>query len=236
MAQIYLEQRETTNAAIQLKSIVEEDPGNGQVFYLLGRLAYDDHNLKDAEDYFRRSLMLSDDNQDAYYKLAEVQINLERGPEALETLKKERTKFGDGFIVEYLMALASVAEKDFASAIKEFTAAEVIAKAADAKLLTGEFYFDAGAACERKGDFEQAEKYFDKSLELSPNSAEALNYLGYMLADRNVKLEKARVLIEKAVKIKPGSAALTSDSLGWVLYRLKKPQDDLGSILEAIKF
>ena len=111
MAQIYLEQHDTTNAAVQLQAMADEDPGNGQVYYLLGRLAYDDHKLQDAQDYFRRSLLLSDDNQDAYYKLAEVQINLQQGPEALETLKKERTKFGDGFIVEYLMALASVAEK-----------------------------------------------------------------------------------------------------------------------------
>ena len=234
MAQVYLEQHDSIDAADQLKAIADEDPGNGQVYYLLGRLAYDDHKLPDAEDYFRRSLILSDDNQDAYYKLAEVQINLQRGPEARETLKKERTKFGDGFIVEYLMALASVAEKDYASAVKDFTAAEVIAKAGDPKMLNGEFYFDAGAACERKGDFEQAEKYFDKSLELSPNSPEALNYLGYMLADHNVKLEKARVLIEKAVRIKPDSAAYM-DSLGWVLYRLKKPQEALGRIQEAVK-
>ncbi len=234
MAQIYLQQQDTTNATAQLKAIAEEDPGNGQVYYLLGRLAYDDRRMQEAEDYFHRTLVLSDDNQDAYYKLAEVQINLQHPADALETLKKERTKFGDGFIVEYLMALASVAEKDYTNAVSAFTSAEVIAKAADPKLLNGEFYFDAGAAYERKGDYVQAEKYFDKSLELAPNSPEALNYLGYMLADRGVKLEKARELIERAVKMKPDSAAYM-DSLGWVLYRLKKPQEALGRIQEAIK-
>lgn len=234
MAQIYLQDQDTTNAAAQLKAIAEEDPGNSQVYYLLGRLAYDDRRLPDAEDYFHKTLMLSDDNQDAFYKLAEVQISLQHPAEALDTLRKERVKFGDGFVVEYLMALASVAEKDYTNAVNAFTGAEVIAKAADPKLLSGEFYFDAGAAYERKGDYEQAEKYFDKSLELSPNSAEALNYLGYMLADRNVKLDKARLLIEKAVKMKPESAAYM-DSLGWVLYRLKKPQEALERIQEAIK-
>ena len=49
-----------------------------------------------------------------------------------------------------------------------------------------------------------------------------------------MKLEKARVLIERAVKIKPDSPAYM-DSLGWVLYRLKKPQEALGRIQEAIK-
>lgn len=234
LAEIYLQGQDSTNAAEQLKAIAEDDPGNGQVYYLLGRLAYDDRRLPEAEDYFHKTLLLSDDNRDAYFKLAEVQIDLQHTKEAVETLQKEREKFGVGFISRYLMGLAYVEEKEFTNAVNEFTGAEVIAKATDPKLLSAGFYFDAGAACERKGDFEEAEKYFDKSLELSPNFPAALNYLGYMLADRGVQLEKARGLIEKAVKMEPKSAAYM-DSLGWVLYRLKKPQEALARIQEAIK-
>ena len=69
---------------------------------------------------------------------------------------------------------------------------------------------------------------------MSPNYPEALNYLGYMLADHGVKLEKARELIEKAVKIEPKSTTYM-DSLGWVLYRLKKPKEALERIQEAIR-
>ena len=69
--------------------------------------------------------------------------------------------------------------------------------------LTGYFYFEAAAAYERKGDFDRAEELFEKSLKLEPDMAEALNYYGYMLADHGVKLDKARGLIEKAVKQEP---------------------------------
>jgi tetratricopeptide (TPR) repeat protein len=46
-----------------------------------------------------------------------------------------------------------------------------------------------------------------------------LNYLGYMNADRGVRLDEARGLLEKAVALDPGNGAYL-DSLGWAFYRL----------------
>jgi len=48
-----------------------------------------------------------------------------------------------------------------------------------------------------------------------------LNYLGYMLADRNVKLEEAFGMIKKAVDLDPANGAYL-DSLGWAYFRLGK--------------
>jgi len=234
IAEVYLEHRDYTNAATQLKAIAADDPGNGQVYYLLGRLALDARNLPEAEDYFHRTLVLTEENQDAYFKLAGVQIDLEKGGEALATLDKAEARFGSGFAISYLRGLACVEQKDYTNAVKQFTSAEVIANSTDPKALSAGFYFDAGAACERKGDYEEAEQYFNKSLALAPDYPEALNYLGYMWADRGVKLEHARELIEKAVLLRPKSAAY-QDSLAWVLYRLNKPQEALGCIQQAVK-
>jgi len=48
-----------------------------------------------------------------------------------------------------------------------------------------------------------------------------LNYLGYMLADQNVRLQEAQDLIRRAVKLDPNNYAFL-DSLGWVYYRLNR--------------
>jgi tetratricopeptide (TPR) repeat protein len=48
-----------------------------------------------------------------------------------------------------------------------------------------------------------------------------LNYLGYMLADRNVRLDEAQQLIQKAVDLEPSNYAFL-DSLGWVYYRMNR--------------
>ena len=45
----------------------------------------------------------------------------------------------------------------------------------------------------------EAEKYFEKCLQLAPDFADAMNYLGYMWAEHGVKLAQARELIEKAL-------------------------------------
>jgi len=123
-------------------------------------------------------------------------------------------------------------QKNFDKALPHFTAAEVVAQATDPRLLTEEFYFQFGAACERSGDLAQASKYFEKSLQIAPNFSEALNYLGYMWAEHGENLDKARDMIERAVKAEPKNAAYL-DSLGWVLYKLNQPKEALPYALQA---
>ena len=235
LADIYLRGKKYQAAAAELKAIVQDDPANSKAYYLLGSLADDEKKFAEAADYFQKTLLLNDNFQEAYYDLARVQIDLNQSQQALATLETARVKFGRGFDSEVFSALAYEKQKDYTNAVNHFTSAEVIAKATDPKRLNGGFYFDQGAACERAGDFDQAEKCFEKSLELTPNFTEALNYLGYMWADRGIKLEQARDLIEKAVRLEPKSPAFL-DSLGWVLYKLNRPQEALPNVQKAIEF
>ena len=82
-------------------------------------------------------------------------------------------------------------------------------------------WFMLGAIYERQNKFEQAEQEFRKVLEQNPNNAPALNYYGYMLADRGVRLDEATSLIQKAVKREPNNGAYL-DSLGWAYYKQNK--------------
>ncbi|MBC3861212.1 tetratricopeptide repeat protein [Undibacterium jejuense] len=67
----------------------------------------------------------------------------------------------------------------------------------------------------------QMETLLRKVIELAPNSQHAYNALGYSFADRNIKLEEALVLIEKANQLAPDDPFIL-DSLGWVKFRLAK--------------
>ena len=80
-------------------------------------------------------------------------------------------------------------------------------------------WFTRGAMLEKQKKNDAAEKEFRKVLEVDPDNAGALNYLGYMLADRNVRLQEALGLITKALDKEPNNGAYL-DSLGWVYYRL----------------
>jgi tetratricopeptide (TPR) repeat protein len=81
--------------------------------------------------------------------------------------------------------------------------------------------FLRGSIYERQKKFEQAEEVFRKVLVTDPQSATVLNYLGYMLADRGVKLDEALIMIKKAVELEPANGAYL-DSLGWAYFKLGK--------------
>jgi tetratricopeptide (TPR) repeat protein len=83
----------------------------------------------------------------------------------------------------------------------------------------GELTFLLAAALERSGQFQEAVATFRQLLAKEPDNASALNYLGYMFADRGENLQEAKELIEKAVALDPLSGAYL-DSLGWVYFRL----------------
>lgn len=79
--------------------------------------------------------------------------------------------------------------------------------------------FVVGSLYERQKKYTQAEQAFRQVLEKDPNNSMTLNYLGYMLADRNVRLEEALNLIKRAVELDPQNGAYL-DSLGWAYFRL----------------
>lgn len=79
--------------------------------------------------------------------------------------------------------------------------------------------FLLGSMYERQKKYEQAEETFKKVLANDNSNATALNYLGYMLADRGVRLDEALGYIKRAVELEPQNGAYL-DSLGWVYYKM----------------
>ena len=94
-------------------------------------------------------------------------------------------------------------------------------------------YFLLGAMFEKQKKYAPAEAQFRKVIESNPRSANALNYLGYMFADRGVHLEEADGMIRKALEIDPHNGAYL-DSLGWVNYRMNKLDEAERNLREAI--
>ena len=232
LTNIYLRASDRKRAAEQLQAILRDEPTNPEVHYYLGRLALEDKKPAEAADHFSKTLLLSPELEAAYYFLALAQLDLDRGAEALATLDKARKKFPQSFAMEFYTALAYSRQKSYTEALKHFVAAEVIAKATDPSQLNEGFYFQVGATCERKGDYAGAEQYFQKSLQVAPDFAETLNYLGYMWAEHGLKLDKARELIEKAIKAEPKNAAFL-DSMAWVLFKLNQPAEALPYALKS---
>lgn len=118
-------------------------------------------------------------------------------------------------------------------------AEEAITKAE--KLATGPedrdyMAFILGSMYERQKKYNDAEQIFRKVVASDPSNAMALNYLGYMLADRGVRLEEAIGYIKRALQLDPQNGAYL-DSLGWAYFKQGKfdlAEENLRKAVERI--
>jgi tetratricopeptide (TPR) repeat protein len=95
-------------------------------------------------------------------------------------------------------------------------------------------WFLLGAIYEREKQFDKAEEQFKKVLDVNPKNAAALNYYGYMLADRGLRLDEAQDMIQRALSQEPYSGAYL-DSLGWVYYKENKLSDAEATLRKAVE-
>ena len=102
-----------------------------------------------------------------------------------------------------------------AQAIKTLQSGQ--AKLPTATVLT----FELGAVYDKQKRPTEAEAAFRQVIANDPEHAPALNYLGYMLAERGEKLEESVDLVKRALKIEPDNGSYL-DSLGWAYFKIGK--------------
>jgi tetratricopeptide (TPR) repeat protein len=234
LAEIYLRSGQKEKAVAQLETLARDDPANPQTYIVLGAIAMETRNLAGAAENFERALRLAPDIEQIYYELAGIKLSLKQAGEALDLIEKARARFKISFLLEFYTGIIHSALKNYEQAFTHLVSAEVLARANEPARLNHLFYFQLGAVCERNGNIEEAEKQFRKCLQLAPDYAEALNYLGYMWAEHGVNLHEARELIEKALKIEPDNSAFL-DSMAWVLHRLNLSKQALDYQLKALE-
>jgi len=93
--------------------------------------------------------------------------------------------------------------------------------------------FQLAAVYERQKEFDRAESLFMEVIKSNPDNASALNYVGYMLADRGVRLDEAVGYVEKALALDPNNGAYL-DSLGWAFFKLNDLAQAEKYLLKAV--
>ncbi|WP_372885732.1 tetratricopeptide repeat protein [Shimia sp.] len=136
---------------------------------------------------------------------------------AVEVLEQLARRHGDLPVVHSALGDLHRQQRDFAAAVEAYDRALSLSQPQD----SGRWflYYARGISHERLGSWEQSEADFRHALDLNPEQPQVLNYLGYSLVEKQVKLDEALEMIERAVAARPDSGYIV-DSLGWVLYRL----------------
>jgi tetratricopeptide (TPR) repeat protein len=95
------------------------------------------------------------------------------------------------------------------------------------------FYF-RGICFERSKQWAKAEGDLKKALELYPDQAHVLNYLGYSWVDQGVNLDDGMGMIRKAVDQRPDDGYIV-DSLGWAYYRIANYDEAVKHLERAVE-
>ena len=141
-------------------------------------------------------------------KRAEVLLELGRDVEAGEEL----ARLGEGS--EAVRRAADVYQR----AGRHERAVPLLERLLGAEPESTDLRFRLAAAYERTGQHPRAVDAFQELLRRQPDFHMALNYLGYMWAEKGENLADARRLVERALELDPGNPAYI-DSLGWIYFR-----------------
>jgi tetratricopeptide (TPR) repeat protein len=176
------------------------------------------HDIDRAIAETQKAMQLDPKDQDlvvTYAMLLGEKGQTEEGAKVLRGMLR-----GNNSDRETYLNLAQVEERGrrYAEAERAATTAEQMSEKPAEKETA---WFMLGAIYERQKKFDQAEEEFRKVLQVNPRNAAVLNYYGYMLADRGIRLEEATTLIKRAVAEDATNGAYL-DSLGWAYYKQNK--------------
>jgi len=242
-------------ARIQFAILAENSPDNSDVVYALGLLNLQANRIDDAEKNFLRLLELKARADEANFYLAQIAESRDQPERALtyyHALKSGSNLFQSQVRIALILSSLNRVEEAQAqlrSLVPEDEAQRLHLVRAEGEILTQhERYEDAMAVYDRElattydmellytramlaekiGRFDILEADLKTIIEREPDNAQALNALGYTLADHTQRYEEAYGYIERALELSPDDFYIL-DSMGWVLYRL-------GRLNEAVDF
>jgi tetratricopeptide (TPR) repeat protein len=199
----------------------------GKRLYLLGQIAEMIDKRDDSLAWYRA---ISDEDEhwfDAQMREAVVLDHLGHTGQALDflhQLQAQTAEDSDQLGSAYLLEADLLRKARPDDALGVYTRA-LVALPDDPRLLYARALLSVD-----QGDLTRGERDLRRVIELKPDDAEAMNALGYTLADRGDRQQEALDLIQRALKLKPEEPAII-DSMGWVRYRM----GDLDASLESLR-
>jgi len=263
LAQIWVDREEPDSAYTYFSKAIALNSGNVMLRKRFVYFLLQEHRLEEALAEARSVLAMSPADPDMLYRTGVLEYSLDEKDSAETHLTRLVTEITDDAMARYVLGRIALENGDTVTAEAQFEQSIFVADTLpEAYLSIGQIYdahkeydssiavyrrglnslpdqenllFALGAAQERAGQFDNSVQTFERLLKLYPKNAAALNYLGYMLADKGVRLDEALKMIEEAVAQHPDNGAYL-DSYGWVLFRLGQNRRALDKLEEALDF
>lgn len=247
-ARLLVNQKRFDEARKEFVKLVNASKDNPEILVVIGLLSYQSGSYTEAENYFQQALK-SDyrDLDQVYLYLGHNAEKQQKDQVALDWYNKvqpgerfldaklniayvlNRTKGVDAGVdlLKNLSGLHTVQQATVNQAIgslltqakRNAEAYAILEETVNTLPNTPEIIYDFAMVAERMQKLDVMERELRKLIQLKPDYAPAYNALGYSFADRNINLQEAHNLIQKALLLSPNDHYIM-DSMGWVHYRM----------------
>ncbi len=259
LARMLVAAKEYQQADIQIKRLADKDL-NPEVLFAISLLAIEINHLDDAREYLERLYAFRLYASEAAYFIAQLEAGRENYAEAetwfkrvkhgrytfeawlgLAVVYSQQKKFDQAFkLLDHSQANNSKQSKDILqikaeiySQAKDYKKAyETYTQALSLSPNDHDLLYGRAMLAEKIDRIDLLEKDLHTILSENPKDNQALNALGYTLADRTDRYQEALQYIESALKIDSEDVA-TLDSMGWVLYKLGRAKEAAGYLKKA---
>ena len=260
-ARMLVDARRYEQARAEFERLVAEEPGNDSARYALGLLLVQTNRLDDAMQQFERLANRESRRDAAHYYLGRIAESQERYADALSSYRRVRRgehRLNAQIRVAVLLADSGNVEaaRRHLHGVRSETVQEAVRiYSAEAGLLTrfarydeamdvydtslkefpghSDLLYARGMLAAKMDRLDIVERDMRAIIAREPDNADALNALGFTLADRTDRFEEAYALIKRAIEIKPDDHYI-ADSLGWVLHRMGRHREALVQLRRAM--
>ena len=233
-------------ARTQFQSLLKQHPDNTDVLYAVGLLSVQLKDYESSEKYLSSLLNTRfRDKNGVRFTLGQVAEERKDLPGALKWYSQIES--GDQFLPSRLRYAQILSKQGKLAEARDFLrkvnagenqtqmlvaeaqllrdanqngeAFKVLDQALQAQPDQPDLLYDRALTAEKLERFDILESDLTKLIKIRPDHAHAYNALGYSFADRNVRLDEAKTLIEKAMVLAPQDLFIV-DSMGWTFYRM----------------
>ena len=224
---LLLQTKRLDEAAEQFERLASRDARHYAAFYYLGRIAEAQQRFDDATDAYRR-VRRGEHRLNAHIRVAALLAesgNLDAARRHLHGLHSENTQETVRIYRAEAGLLTQAERYEEAMAVLDGSLRELPGNS--------ELLYSRGMLAEKMDRLDLVERDMRAIIAREPDHADALNALGYTLADRTDRYEEAYALILRAIELEPDEPYIV-DSLGWVLYRMGRHHEALEHLRRAM--
>jgi len=228
IARLYARQKQYNKAIAVTEGILErEDVAEAR--YLLALLYVQTQRHIRALQEISRIDRMASEYPEALFLQVRILREQNRLKEAVQVLE-EHIASDDFRSAEMYSMLAALHQLED----REDLSRKVLLKGLDIYPEDENLLYEYGLWLEHSGDHGAALQVMLRIIELKPDNAAALNFVGYSWADQKVHLDKALEYIQRAIELKPDNGYIR-DSLGWVYFRMGRIDQAIRELEAAVE-